>query len=167
MNAITALTRLTSALALTMFAAMFALTLAQVIFRYVLHLPVPWTEEAARALFVMATLAGISLAWHERQHIFVDFLYLQLSAKQRRWLSVVFALSILVFLALWARGALDLAQRNWTVRLVTIDWFRVAYYYIWELAMIGLLMLYVLQDLRDLLAGRATGLQVTGPEADL
>lgn len=164
MNPITALSRLTAGIALAMFAVMFALTLAQVLFRYFLHLPVPWTEEAARALFVLATLSGIALAWRDRQHIIVDFLYLQLPLAARRWLSVVFALSILWFLALWARGALDLAPRNWTVRLVTIDWFRVAYYYIWELAMIALLAIYVLSDLRDLLTGRITGLQM--PEAE-
>lgn len=164
MNPITALSRLTAGIALAMFAVMFALTLAQVLFRYFLHLPVPWTEEAARALFVLATLSGIALAWRDRQHIIVDFLYLQSPLAARRWLSVVFALSILGFLALWARGALDLAQRNWTVRLVTIDWFRVAYYYIWELAMIALLAIYVLSDLRDLLTGRITGLQL--PEAE-
>ena len=84
-----------------------------------------------------------------------------------RWLSIVFAVSILVFLAMWARGAVILIERNWTVSLITIAWFKVAYYYVWELAMIALLGLYVLVDLKDLVTGHRVNLMNPEQEADL
>lgn len=164
---INAVTRVVQTLAFTMFAAMFVLTLAQVLFRYVLQIPVPWTEEAARALFVLATMSGIALAYQKREHIIVDVFYDSLSDKSRRVLSIIFAIAILAFLVLWARGAIGLIERNWTVRLITVSWFRGAYYYIWELAMIVLLGLYVLVDLRDLVTGRRTSLHTHEQESDL
>lgn len=159
--------RLIRAISLIMFSAMLLLTLAQVVFRYALHLSVPWTEEAARALFVLATLSGIALAWREREHIIVDFLFVALPAKTQRVLSTCFGLSILVFLGLWARGAVELAGRNWDVTLITINWFSLAYYYIWELVVIALLALYVLLDLREIVTGRRQCLQLESQEDDL
>ncbi len=167
MKLLTSLERVVQSLGLAMFAAMLLLTLAQVVFRYALHLPVPWTEEAARALFVLATLSGIALAWRRRQHIIVDFLFAAMPFAVQRGLSLLFGISILAFLMLWARGAIELAGRNWDVTLITIGWFRLAYYYIWELAVIGLLALYVLLDLRDIAKGSRRSLQLDMQETDL
>ena len=167
MKILTAVERLVQGVGFAMFAAMLVLTLAQVVFRYALHLSVPWTEEAARALFVLATLGGIALAWRQRQHIIVDFLFQSLPALGQRILSGVFAISILAFLALWARGAVELALRNWDVTLITLGWFRLSYYYIWELIVIALLAVYILLDLRDLVKGTRQSLQLDMQESDL
>lgn len=167
MKVIHAITRLIEGIAFTMFAAMFLLTLAQVLFRYFLQIPVAWTEEAARALFVLASMAGIALAYQKREHIIVDVFYDAFPPRVRRALSIFFALAILGFLVLWARGAIGLIERNWNVRLITISGFRVAYYYIWELGMIGLLALYVLIDLRDLVTGRRSSIHMHEQGADL
>lgn len=167
MKLISGIERLVQATAFVMFAAMLVMTLAQVLFRYVLKIPVPWTEEAARMLFILATMGGIALAWRKREHIIVDFLFVMLPPKAMRALSIIFAVAILAFLALWARGAFDMIARNWTVELVTIGWFRVAYYYIWELAMISLIAIYILLDLRDLIIYARVDLQGNEPAADL
>lgn len=138
--------RVLIALCLAMFCAMILATLAQILFRYVLELPLPWTEEAARALFVLAMVMTIAFAYREREHIVVDFLFVKLPRSAQRWLGIVFNLLILAFLVSWARGAWRLADVNWGSNLITIPFFRVAYFYIWELAAIALLFLYVLLD---------------------
>jgi len=51
--------RVTDALAIAFFVAMFACVLAQVVFRYFLGSPLTWSDELARYLFVWcAFLAG-------------------------------------------------------------------------------------------------------------
>ncbi|WP_420393185.1 TRAP transporter small permease [Acuticoccus sp.] len=134
------------ALCLVLFIAMIGATLAQILFRYVLEISVVWTEEAARTLFVLSMVMAIAFAYREREHIIVDFIFGELPASAQRWLGLAFNLFILAFLAFWARGALQLAELNWGSNLVTIPFFRVAYFYYWELAAIALLFLYVLLD---------------------
>lgn len=150
--------RLLIGAAFVMFAAMIAATLGQVLFRYFLQISVPWTEEAARALFVMANLTGIAIAYREREHIIVDFLFTRLPPKLQRGLSVLFSLMTLGFLAFWARGSWAMVGRNWNVELITAAWFRVAYFYVWELGMIALMAVYILLDIRGLVTGKTTSL---------
>lgn len=132
---------------LVMFVAVLLATLAQVFFRYVAEIPVPWTEELARTLFVLAMLTGIALAYREREHVVVDFLFLRLPPPARRIVKLVFDAAILILLVIWARGALALAELNWGSTLITLEFFRVAYFYLWELFAIALMVLYVLIDM--------------------
>lgn len=149
--------RLLIGLCLIMFCAMIAATLAQILFRYVLEIPVAWTEEAARALFVLSIVMAIAFAYREREHVVVDFLFAKLPPQAQRWLGALFNLLILAFLAFWARGAWRLAELNWGSNLITIPFFRVAYFYIWELAAIALLFVYVLLDLVSRVRGDGRG----------
>lgn len=144
--------------AFLMFVGMLLATLGQVLFRYFLQISVPWTEEVARAFFVLSILTGIAIAYAEREHIIVDFIFSRFSPPIQRLVTAIFALCILAFLAFWARGAIEMAGRNWDVFLITMTWFRVAYFYIWELGMIGLLAVYVLLDLKRLMTGELTSL---------
>lgn len=152
--------------AVTMFILMGVCTLAQVLFRYFLHLPAPWTEEAARTLFVLSMLMGIAFAYREGEHIVVDFLFLKLPERARRVVLIGFDIAILMFLAMWARGALQLAQLNWGSRLVTIEFFRVSYFYIWEIGAIALTALYVTLHMAALIRGERRGPADTPHVAD-
>jgi len=142
--------------AVVMFIIMITLTLSQVLFRYVLQIPAPWTEEAARVLFILSVLSGFAFAYREDEHIFVDFLFNQYPDKVKKNVSILFKLSILGFLAFWLRGTWQLIFVNWNNGLITIPWFRVAYLYIWEFAMLLLLGFYLLIDLKDLMLGQYT-----------
>ncbi|MCB1384756.1 MAG: TRAP transporter small permease [Nitratireductor sp.] len=144
-------------LCLAAFCAMILAALGQVVFRYVLEIPVAWTEEAARVLFVLCMVMSIAFAYREHEHVVVDFLFAGFPAGIQRGLALVFNLCIVAFLGFWARGAWRLAELNWNSTLTTIPFFRVSYFYIWELAAIGLLFLYVLLDTRDQIAGRRAG----------
>ena len=140
--------------AVVMFIIMIVLTISQVIFRYVLQIPVPWTEEAARVLFILAVLSGFAFAYREDEHIFVDFLFDQYPEKLKRIVSILFKLSILGFLAFWLRGTWQLISVNWNNELITIPWFRVAYLYIWEFIMLLLLGVYIVIDLKKLILNK-------------
>lgn len=131
------------AVTLTLFVVMLLAALGQVAFRYLLEIPVPWTEELARTLFVAAMFTGMAFAARDREHIVVDFLLVKYAPALRRVIECLFDLAILAFLVLWARGAIALAELNWTATLITIPWFSVGWLYLWELLGIALMALYI------------------------
>ncbi len=67
-------------------ATMTVVVLLQVIFRYLLMRPLHWSEELARYLFVWISLLGASLSVQKRGHFGMDFFYLMLPARRRRFL---------------------------------------------------------------------------------
>jgi TRAP-type C4-dicarboxylate transport system permease small subunit len=54
-----------------LFLALPALCALQVLSRFVLHIPVPWSEEVMRVLFIWATFLGASLAVKQGAHLSV------------------------------------------------------------------------------------------------
>ncbi|MEQ8707754.1 MAG: TRAP transporter small permease subunit [Rhodospirillales bacterium] len=122
-------------------------TLAQVAFRYVFELSVPWTEELARILFVMAMLLTMGTAIRENENIIVDFLLRRASPRWRCAISVLFDAAILAFLFIWGRGALALISLNLGSTLVTLPFVSVGYLYACELFGVLLMALYVGIDL--------------------
>lgn len=141
------------------FATMLAVTLAQVVLRYLLEIPALWTEEFARVLFVAAMLAGIAYAQRAREHIAVDFLLVRLSARGQAAVDLVYLAAILAFLAGWGRGAVALASLNWDARYVTLPWLRVGHVYAFEAAAVALCAVFVaLQALQSFARARAGGI---------
>jgi len=61
-----------------LFLALPALCALQVLSRFVFHIPVPWSEEAMRVLFIWATFLGASLAVKHGAHLSVKALLLVL-----------------------------------------------------------------------------------------
>lgn len=59
-------------LAVTAFTLMVMCVFGQVLFRYVFHLSVPWTEELARFTFIWATFLGAGIAFAEGGHLGVQ-----------------------------------------------------------------------------------------------
>lgn len=143
--ALAALRRLETALtwiAMTGFIVMMLAVLAQVLFRYVLEVSAPWTEELARLLFVQSMLLGMALAVRFNEHIIVDFLFNKLSPEARIWAARLFAVVIICLLLLLMRGAVDLAQRNWNARLVSLPGIRVGYLYVGLVVSFALMAFY-------------------------
>lgn len=56
------------------FTGMALCVLFQVISRYVLSMPLPWTEEAARYFFIWATFLGAAVAFATNEHLSVKVL---------------------------------------------------------------------------------------------
>ena len=57
---------------LMVFLPMLLLMVVQVIFRYILHVALPWSEELIRYMFVAASFLGAALVARERSHISID-----------------------------------------------------------------------------------------------
>ena len=70
----------------------------QVIFRYVVNLPLSWTEELARYIFVWASMIGASMGVKKKTHFCLDSLLKSFPQKQRKIAEVVLYILMSVFL---------------------------------------------------------------------
>ncbi|MEM8813131.1 MAG: TRAP transporter small permease [Pseudomonadota bacterium] len=78
---------------------MVIVTLAQVIFRYVIAAPLPWSEEMARYCFVWIVFLGGAIGLSRGIHLGVDLFINMLPAPLRRGLDALTSLLIAVFAA--------------------------------------------------------------------
>ena len=69
-------------------AVMLLLTFANVVSRFVLHMSLSFSEEIVTNLFVLASLAGASLAIHNGSHLGLDYLTSSLPGAVQRALAV-------------------------------------------------------------------------------
>ena len=89
----------------TLFLLIFAILVAQVFFRQVLHHPLIWSEEAARLLFVYVGMLGGSIGIRNQQHVLIDFITGLLPGKLRVWIfSLVQLIIFSAFLLLFYYG---------------------------------------------------------------
>jgi TRAP-type transport system small permease protein len=56
-----------------LFLIMLALMFIQVVYRYILESPLPWSEELCRYLFIITSFMGGAVATAERSHIEINF----------------------------------------------------------------------------------------------
>ena len=83
-----------------MMAIMFAAFIAQVIFRYVLGLPLAWSEELCNFLWLWGILWGASFVMRNHEDIRFDMLYNLLPRAAKRLASVISSSAIVVLLLL-------------------------------------------------------------------
>jgi TRAP-type C4-dicarboxylate transport system permease small subunit len=76
-----------------LFGAMSLASLLQVIFRYVLKQPLPWSEELARFLFVWVVFLGSAVAIKEKAHVGLEYFVDQLKVSQRK---IIYALAYIL-----------------------------------------------------------------------
>jgi TRAP-type C4-dicarboxylate transport system permease small subunit len=68
--------------------AIFILVMAQILFRYVIKVSAPWTEEAARYLMIWMALLAAGLAFQKGQHFNIDFITSRLRACTQKKISL-------------------------------------------------------------------------------
>ena len=102
--------RVTQMVLLIVLSAMAVAVFLQVIFRYVLNLPLFWTEEFARYCLVWSSLLGAAVAMKRGQHIAVSFFVERYPASIRRLLSSVALLSVAAILAVITWGGIHLVM---------------------------------------------------------
>ncbi|WP_439574814.1 TRAP transporter small permease [Phreatobacter sp.] len=83
-------------IAALMLAAMFAAFLIQIVFRYLLNLPIGWTHEISVILWVWLVLWGAAFVLGEREEIRFDILYAAAGKRLRRVLAAVAALAVVL-----------------------------------------------------------------------
>jgi TRAP-type C4-dicarboxylate transport system permease small subunit len=69
----------------------------QVFYRFVLEIPLIWSEEAARYLFVWAAFLGAAVALGRRDHFSISMLVVSLSSRHRKLLDIVALLLTIAF----------------------------------------------------------------------
>jgi TRAP-type transport system small permease protein len=70
----------------------------QVVFRYVVNLPLSWTEELARYVFVWASMIGASMGVKKKTHFCLDSLLKAFPHRQRKIAEAVLYVLMSVFL---------------------------------------------------------------------
>jgi TRAP-type C4-dicarboxylate transport system permease small subunit len=136
---------------LSLFALLLILAVTQVVFRYVLMIPLPWTEELARFTLVWVTFFGAASVTRRKLHLAVDILISKLASGKARVLSIFFNLLILIFLgtALW--GAIIMMEEAMPIFAGSIPWLSQMFLYLGAVIGLSLMVLYVLAQLcRDL-----------------
>lgn len=91
--------------------ATFACLLLQVGSRYLFNLPLAWTEEAARYLFIWAVFIGASQAMRTREHIAIGFFVEKLPARLRQVIAVVMHVLSAAFLMVVIVKGLQIADK--------------------------------------------------------
>jgi len=119
----------------------------QVLFRYILQYPLPWTEELARFTLVWVTFLGAASVTRRKLHLAVDFFVSKLSLPSAQTISFLFYLLILIFLgtALW--GALIMMEESMPIFAGSIPWLSMMYLYLGAVIGLSLMMVYVFLNL--------------------
>lgn len=128
---------------------MIVTVLCQVAFRYVLGLPLSWTEEAARIFLVTSVYAALPAAYVRGEHIVVDFFVTLMPAGAVRvyvwFLKLITALVSIYF----AIGALLQAEATKNMTFIAISNLSVAVLYVVQGAALLFLAVLVFATFND------------------
>ena len=83
-----------------MLGAMFAVFILQIVFRYLLNLPIGWTHEISVILWLWIVLFGAAFVTRESDEIRFDILYGSVGPSARRIMAVVTAAALVVLYTL-------------------------------------------------------------------
>lgn len=87
-------------------------TMAQVIFRYVVLSPLPWSEELARYCFVWIVFLGGAIGLSRGAHLGVDLLVNLLPFKLQRAIETLSSVCIVIFALVVINASLPVLQMN-------------------------------------------------------
>ena len=92
--------------------AMTLLILLQVFFRFVIYIPFPWSEEAARYLMIWMGMLGSVIALKQQRHIGVTFFVEKLPHLPQKFVKVLVQGTMALFLGVLFWQGLVFAQFN-------------------------------------------------------
>jgi len=127
--------------ALTAFVVMLVLVTSQVVFRYLLQVSVPWTEEAARWFYAWQVFLGSALAMRARIHLQITVVLDRFSGRPRALLDLLSALTGLGFLAGIIWGSLLMIRAVYPVQAGS---FPISTSYLYLSIPVGLIAMLVL-----------------------
>lgn len=143
--------KMLSNLVLLCFSSMLLIMVLQVLFRYVLKISVPWTDEAARSLFIWAIFLGCALAQRGRNHIRITIFIDRLEMRTRKWVELgidIFNSLILIVILI---GSVKMMWKTYGILLSAIP---VSFTYVYLSLTIGagIMLLLSLKQIRQSLA---------------
>ena len=134
-------------IATTMFIGMMLAALLQILFRFVLKISVPWTEELARIFYVYVTFLGLILLEVDNNSIKASFLVDKLPFKQRLILQVFLNIFGILFLVCLFIGAVIMFKNSNTMNFGTMPFLKVSVLYIPILVSCPLTAFYLIKQL--------------------
>ena len=124
-----------------LFLAMLLLVTSQILFRFVIEISVPWTEDVSRLMFVYIVYLGASVAFHERAMIVIDTVpsvwpgtagFLSLAAS-----ALTFLITAFLFYA-----SIPMVLSSWNTSLPTVAWISNGWAYLAFTISFGLMLLH-------------------------
>ena len=95
-------------------AAMAVIVMLQIIFRFVIFVPLPWSEELARYLMIWTGMVGSFVALREGRHIGVTMVVDRLPPRAATWVIVFVQAATILFLVV-------LTQQGFALTLVNLS----------------------------------------------
>jgi TRAP-type transport system small permease protein len=157
--ALTFLERATVVAALLLLVGMVFTTGAQVVSRYLLDIPLVWTEETGRHLMIWMVFLSSTVVYRRRQHIAIDLIGGRFGPRGRALAGLVVTLLLAFFFFLMVRYGWELTSKTMNQRSSAL---RYPMGYAYASLPVGgaLLLIYaaenVWRDLRTLLSGRSS-----------
>lgn len=136
------------------FILMLLCAIMQVVFRYVVHVPVPWTEEAARYFLIFVTFWGGAVAIRTKEHINIPVLLDKLPKGASLVIQLIFVIAMGVFLIVVFKGSIVMTTLTWNSPVGSIYWLTLGRVYLILSTGTSLMLIYlvawVLEILREL-----------------
>jgi len=132
---------------LFLFVLLLLLAVTQVLFRYMLMIPLPWTEELARFTLVWVTFLGAASVTRRKLHIAVDYFIAKLPVKTSRVFSLCSYSLIVVFLSTVLWGALIMMEEAAPIFTGSIPWLSQMYLYLGAVIGLSFMIFFVSLDL--------------------
>jgi TRAP-type C4-dicarboxylate transport system permease small subunit len=113
--------RALAAICIVTFVALVAIVSWQVFTREVINNSAPWTEEAARYMFVVLSVLAAAYVFSERGHIAVEILIEKLSPPLQKVMGIIIELVVIFFaLLIFIYGGLRVAENAWGQDIATL-----------------------------------------------
>lgn len=90
-----------------MLATMFVVFIIQIVFRYVLNMPIGWTHEISVLMWVWIVLFGTAFVVRDSEEIRFDLLYASASPLLRRIMIVICAVAVVFFFSISLPAVID------------------------------------------------------------
>jgi TRAP-type C4-dicarboxylate transport system permease small subunit len=90
-----------------MLAVMFAVFIIQIVFRYLLNLPIGWTHEISVIMWVWMVLFGTAFVVRDYEEIRFDILYATVSERTRRIMVVTCAVAVVLLFSISLPAVID------------------------------------------------------------
>ena len=90
-----------------MLGVMFSVFILQIVFRYVLNLPIGWTHEISVIMWLWMVLFGTAFVVRDSEEIRFDILYASVSDRWRRALVVITAIALIFFFSISLPAVVD------------------------------------------------------------
>lgn len=94
-------------LAAAMLGIMFAAFIVQIVFRYILNLPIGWTHEISVIMWLWLVLFGSAFVIRENEEIRFDIIYGAVGAGPRRVMAAITAVALVVLFSLSLPAVID------------------------------------------------------------